>query len=182
MTNRIHAGATTLTVLLSVCASAASAFAQTVTIDFGTSTTSLPYFEDSFTVTSLSGGGTIGGFDGDAELVGGTNTVAIRWQVTGSEPFTLESLDVENIFRPWRFEAAGAQTVNITSAGTVDFSGVPGWQGISSFQIIHDPGQANGTATIDNIVATVPEPAGVSIGAAGVAALLLRRRHRPDVQ
>lgn len=158
---------------------AASASGQTVTIDFGTATTSLPYTEDGFTVTSLSGGGIIDGGDGDGELVGGTNTVPIRWQISAPAPFNLDALDVEDFARTWRIEAPGGQMVDVIADGTIDFTGRPGWQGISSFEIVHDPAQANGFARIDNMIVTVPEPAALGGATLSMVALLSRhRRHR----
>jgi hypothetical protein len=164
-----------LVTLLALFLLAPAASAQVVTIDFGTAITPLPYVEDGFTVESLSGGGIIGSDGSNGYLTGGTNAVPIRWRISSPQSFDLVSLDVLSYFRNWRIEAMGSETASITSAGTVHFASLSGWKGISSFEIIHDPGEANGTARIDNIVIAIPEPAA---GILLLPALALLRRNR----
>jgi hypothetical protein len=162
-------------VLLSVsCASAA-----TVKFD-GVATTSLPYSEAELTFTNLPGTSAAivaGGVDG--YLVGGTNGLPIHVRATGSQPFNLISLDIEDIFRTWRIQSSTGAVFNPTGTGMINFTGMIGWTNLKSFDLIHDPGEANGTIRVDNIVfAPVPEPSAAVLAALGAGGVMLRCRWR----
>ncbi|MGD9635450.1 MAG: hypothetical protein AB7G28_26065 [Pirellulales bacterium] len=181
-----------LATLFSLVASHAAA-AEPVTLDFDNLSRGLiaiPYTEDGFTVTAPSrgnGAGICRGSD-DGYLCGGTNTIPIRFRITGETPFDLVSLDVEQVFRSWRIEASsgailslGSQT-GTQSPGTIDFEALPGWRGLSYFEIVHDPGQANGFINADNIsLLPVPEPSTLALATAlaTITTNCRRQRNRP---
>ncbi len=131
---------------------AVQASGSTVTIEFGTSTAHLPYTEDDTLVETLSGGGIVVSNNSDGYLVSGTNFTPIRWRVSRAEAFDLISLDVERYARTWRIESPTGAVVDVIEEGTIDFSGITGWQHIPYFEIVHDPGEPNGFAEVDNIV------------------------------
>ncbi len=153
-------------------------FASAAVVDFNDiSTTTLPYTEKGLTFTDIGGNNSIvaGGVDG--HLTAGTNIAPIRIRVTGVQPFDLESLVIENLFRSWSIQASTGATVTPISTGTLDFTGLTGWTNLSSFELIHDPGEANGTIRVDDITFTlVPEPATASLLLAGSMLGLVRRR------
>ena len=152
-------------------------------IDFGTASGSLPYSEDGLTFTKVNPASpmSIGGFDGDAELGAGTNFTPIHVRATGAGPFDLDTFDVEGLYRAWRLESSSGAVFNIPMTGTFDLRATSGWQGIAWFDIIHNPAEANGTITLDNVAVTfVPEPAAAAALLAGLAAVALRRRRRHD--
>ena len=154
-----------------------SVVAETVTFD-GVGFQNLPYTEEGLTFTNLPGTepAVIGG-GADGHLVGGTNVTPIHVRVTGSQPFDLTSLDIENIFRTWRIESSAGAIFDPTGTGTVDFTSLTGWTNLTSFDVVHDPGEANGTIRIDNIVFTpVPEPSAVALLVLSSVCLLLRRQ------
>jgi hypothetical protein len=155
--------------------------ARAVTIEFGSAFQSLPYVEDGMTFTNLGTSlAVVGANAGDGNLVGGTNVDPIRVRATGDSAFDLVSFDVEQIFRDWRIESSSGGIVNLSGTGTKDFTGVSGFQGISYFEIIHDPGEANGSIRVDNVVFNaVPEPSTIALLASGGALLVLwQARHR----
>jgi hypothetical protein len=150
-----------------------SASAAIVTFD-GVATSSLPYTEAGLTFTNLLGTSAAivaGGADGS--LTAGTNTLPIHVHVAGSQPFNLVSLDIENIFRTWKIQSSSGAIFSPTAAGTINFTGMTGWSNLTSFDLIHDPGEANGTIRVDNISFTsVPEPSaavlvGLAVGSLG---------------
>ncbi|MEM6756286.1 MAG: PEP-CTERM sorting domain-containing protein [Planctomycetota bacterium] len=154
-------------------------FASAAVVDFnGVSTTNLPYTEENLTFTNT--GDTnpvvIGGADG--YLTSGTNVAAIRILVTGSQPFDLESLSFESLTRTWTIESSSGGSLSPAGPGIFDFTSLSGWTNISSFELIHDPGEANGSIRLDDITFTiVPEPtSGVLLLAGSVIALVGRRQ------
>ena len=153
-------------------------FASAAVIDFNNvTTTSLPYTEESltFTNTGQTNPVVIGGTDG--YLTSGTNTAPIRILATGTQPFDLESLAVEAIFRNWTIESSSGASFSPTATGTIDFTSLTGWTNITSFELIHDPGEANGTIRVDDINFTfVPEPTSGMLLISGLAVALMRRR------
>ena len=170
-----------------VLLSASSASAAIVTFD-GVATTSLPYSEAGLTFTNLPGTSAAivaGGANGD--LVAGTNGLPIHVRVTGSQQFNLTSLDIEDIFRTWRIQSSTGAVFNPTGIGTVNFTGMTGWTNLASFDLIHDPGEANGTIRVDNIAfAPVPEPPAAVLAALGVCGVVLgcrrlARRNQPSL-
>jgi hypothetical protein len=135
---------------------------QAEVIDFGDGSADLPYVEDGITFTNEGDDGFfrffIGGF-GDGNLSAGTNDVPLHARASSPVPFDLVSLDIETIFRDWRIESSLGGLVMPSGTGTLDFTNESGFQGITSFDIILDPPDANGTITVDNIVVNfVPEP------------------------
>lgn len=167
----------TLAVLLSTFWAAQ---ASATTIDFGTTFQLLPYVEDDLTFTNLgtslaivSGGG------GDGFLTAGTNFDPIRVRVASITPFDLVSFDIEAIFRSWRVETSLGGVLNVSGPATVDFAAQSGFQGITYFEIIHDPAEENGTIGVDNIVVNfVPEPGSwLLIVIGGVGPILWFQRH-----
>ncbi|MEM0914521.1 MAG: hypothetical protein AAGB29_10305 [Planctomycetota bacterium] len=63
--------------------------------------TNLPYSENglNFTNTGQTDPVVFGGVDGDGYLASGTNFLPIRILVTGDQPFDLESISIESVFR-----------------------------------------------------------------------------------
>lgn len=153
-------------------------FASATVIDFnGASTANLPYTEGNLTFSNT--GDTdpvvIGGEDGF--LASGTNSGAIRIFVTGAQPFDLESISLESLFRTWRIESSSGESFSPTGPGIADFTGLDGWTSINSFELIHDPGEANGSIRIDDITITVvPEPASGALLLVGSIMTIARRR------
>jgi len=183
-----------LAIFLFLGAVAHATAAEPVTLDFDNLSVPqlvTPYSENGFTVSVLSygngGGAGICGGGGDGALCGGTNTVPLRFRITGETAFDLLSLDVEAGFRNWRIESSSGAIVSFTpnisleTPGTIDFDALPGWRGLSYFEIVHDPGEANGYINVDNIrLSPVPEPSTLALVTALAAiATNLRRRHRP---
>ncbi len=151
-------------------------------IDFGSSFQPLPYVEDGLTFANLGTSPAIvasGG--GDAYLTAGTNTDPIRVRATAAAPFDLVSFDINSIFQTWRVETSLGAVLNVTGPATVDFTSQSGFQGITYFEIIHDPAEANGTISVDNVVINyVPEPDSwwlVLIGGTWLVGWRLQRRH-----
>jgi hypothetical protein len=179
---------TALPALFLLVASHAAA-AEPVTLGFDNLSRgqfTIPYTEDGFTVTAPSrgnGAGICGGSE-DGYLCGGTNTVPIRFRIAGNTPFDLVSLDVEQVFRSWSIEASsgailslGSQT-GTQSPGTISFEALPGWRSLSYFEIVHDPGQANGFINADNIrLLPAPEPSTLALCTA-LTAIATNFRHR----
>ena len=68
--------------------------------------------------------------------------------------------------------------VDVTTKGTLTFSGLPRWKNLPIFKIVHDPGQANDSIRADNVqVRTIPEPAAhILLFFAALAVLKVRRR------
>jgi hypothetical protein len=144
----------------------------------GVATTNLPYSEAGLTFSNLPGGDNLivaGGADG--HLLGGTNTLPIHVRVTGAERFNLSALDIEGISRTWRIESSSGAVFNVGATGTINFIGLTGWTNLTSFDIIHDPPQANGSIRVDNIVFTsVPEPSAVVLTILAASCFLFLRR------
>lgn len=164
-------------ILVTVAASTASAAIVTFN---GVATTSLPYTEAGLTFTNLPGTSPMivaGGADGD--LQGGTNGTPIHVHVAGSQAFNLVSLDIESIFRTWRIQSSTGTIFNPTTTGTINFTGLTGWTNLTSFDLIHDPGEANGTLTVDNIAFTlVPEPSAIMLAVLAVIGVSFKCRRR----
>jgi hypothetical protein len=135
-------------------------WADTVSFDNGFS--NLPYSEAGLLFDNSAGASPAvisDGPGGDGFLVAGTNTLPIQISVTGDTNFDLVSLDVENVLRNWRLESSSGAIFNISTQGTVNLDGLSGWSNITSFDIVHSPGEANGTISVDNInIRSVPEP------------------------
>ena len=137
---------------------AENAFSQIVTFD-DVPFSALPYSESGLTFTKTAGSPGSAGGAGDGDLGAGTNDIPIRITVTSDQPFTLQTLDVEGIFRTWTIESSLGGVVSPAGTGQIDFTLLSGWTGISSFEIIHDPAEANGFIRIDNIsFTTAPDP------------------------
>jgi hypothetical protein len=143
----------------------------------GISFQNLPYTEAGLTFTNMPGTDPAviaGGADG--HLVAGTNGTPIHVRVTGSQPFDLVTLDIENMFRTWRIESSAGAVFHPTTAGTVDFTGLTGWTNLTSFDVVHNPTAANGTIRVDNVVfAFVPEPTAGSLIGLAIMLVSLRR-------
>jgi hypothetical protein len=145
------------------------------TIDFGTAFQSLPYVEHGVTFTNLGTSLAVVGGDGpERALAAGTNVDPIRVRASSPVPFDLVSLDFELIFQTIRIESSLGGLVSVThTPGTVDFTSLTGFQGISYFEIINDPPEANAAFDVDNIVITfVPEPGAAVLAATGGVLLL----------
>ena len=143
--------------------------AQTVAIDFDTRRFDpLPYEEDRILFSNPPGypamgsAGTVVSYSG--RLTAGTNNTPIRIRASASQPFDLLSLEVDQLFRDWRVVSSSGAVFDPLTVGAVDFSGVPGWTGISYFDLLHDPPEANGSIRVDRVVIRyVPEPASLAL-------------------
>ncbi len=184
-----HTPLTLSALILLSCTSPASA----ATIDFGDGAfQALPYVEDGLTFANLPGTSpaVIGSNGGDGQLVAGTNVTPIKVRVSGAQPFDLISLDVEQMFRNWRIESSAGAITAIPGVGALTLNGTPGWNNLSYFDLIHDPGEANGSIRVDNVVfEAVPEPNSLAIAAVSLLGILirckachLRRLSRPQVR
>ena len=161
---------------------ASVASADFVTFD-NVQTSNLPYSENGLTFSNLAGTSpaiVVGGTDG--YLVAGTNTAPIHVRVSSPQQFDLVSLDIERILRDWRIESSSGAVYDVTTFGphTIDFTNLSGWSSLDYFDVVHDPGEANGTIRVDNIqFNAVPEPSTFfSFGIIGI--LILKRRNRQE--
>jgi len=135
----------------------------------------LPYTEGGLTFTNLgtslavvSGGG----------LVAGTNFDPIHVRATGSAPFDLISFDVRQLFQNWQVVSSTGATLT-PSLGTMTLTGLSGWQGITYFDLIHDPPQVNGTIRVDDFqIQFVPEPSAIVLGSLAIVGLLIAARRK----
>lgn len=149
------------------------------TIDFGSSFVNLPYTEKGLTFTNLPGTSpaVIGTSSGDGHLVAGTNVTPIHVRVSGMQPFRLISLDVEQIFRTWRIESSHGAVTGLPGVGAVGLGSDPDWTNLTYFDLIHDPGEANGSIRVDNIeFSIVPEPAAWALSVALALTPVISRR------
>jgi len=148
------------------------------TVDFGTVPTNLPYIQSGMVFTNQGPSlAVISGAGSDMALVAGTNVdpVNVRAQLVAPGTFSLTSIDIEQFFRTWTIQSSSGASVTVSSTGTIDFTGLSGWQGISSFNVIHSPAEANGSIQLDNVVfGPVPEPATVILILIGGAIYLAR--------
>jgi hypothetical protein len=150
-------------------------------VTFGSSFANLPYAEQGLMFINLAGTSpaVIVTSGGDGHLVAGTNVTPIHVRVSGTQPFRLISLDVEQLFRTWRLESSAGALVNLSDAGSVNLGSDPGWTNLSYFDLVHDPGEANGSIRVDNIeFSIVPEPATWALCVAALAAGATFRRPR----
>lgn len=144
-------------------------------IDFGSAFSLLPYTEAGLTFTNL---GTSPAVVSSGHLVAGTNFDPIHVRVTGAAPFDLISLDVLQLFRNWQVVASTGASL-APSIGTLTFTELPGWQGIEFFDLIHDPPEANGSISADNIlVQFVPEPSAAALAIVALLGLVICGRKR----
>lgn len=172
----LHRSPLTLSALILLsCTSPAPA----ATIEFGGAFQALPYVEDGLTFANLPGTSpaVIGSNGGDGQLVAGTNVTPIKVRVSGAQPFDLISLDVEQMFRDWRIESSAGAITAIPGVGVLTLNDMPGWNNLSYFDLIHDPGEANGSIRVDNVVfEPVPEPNSLAIAGASLLSILIRCR------
>src|SRR5262245_37127808 len=107
-----------------------------VTVDFGSTPSSLPFAQNGMTFTKVIANSpmSVTGFGTDMALVAGTNTIPIdvRAQLSPPGVFDLVSLDIEGLFRTWTIYASTGFKIPITATGTINFAGLPGWQEITS--------------------------------------------------
>jgi hypothetical protein len=159
-----------------------------IVVDFGSGGFQfLPYSEDGFTFTNLSGGAIVSGGPADRRLtVNNPFNFSVQTRITGTSAFDLLSFDLINPnFRDWRIEASSGAVFSLTSGtstGTKTLSG-PGWSNLTYVDIRHLAGEANAVIVVDNFhfnmpsTASAPEPhTFLVIPALGLIAYWRRRR------
>jgi hypothetical protein len=157
-----------------------SSFAQPVTIDFGSTTRTLPYSEDGITFSASANGLVMirpaSPLNASLSATSGSTGQFIRAQ--SATLFDFQNLNIKGLFAPWRIETSAGGLYPLPGLGIKDVSGRAGFSGITYFDIIYDGPDVNALLDVDDIQITfVPEPAtGMLIAFAMV--VLSIRRHR----
>ncbi len=181
--------------LLLGLAHSAKASAALINIDFGTGGfLNLPYTEDAFTFSLITGSGFISGTPNrnlSVNLPAAESISQVR--ISSATPFDFLSFDIEaTVARDWMVVASSGTTLSLphlTAAGTTNLPNISGWKNLTYVDVIHNANQDNAIIKLDNFMfespsTAVPEPSSLMlmtlalITSFGIAFPHLRRRVR----